>query len=50
MDAALDASVCLRNSYFAQRGIAFRDGAGDGIWIDPKDAANTVIYFFGGWG
>ena len=40
-------SLMETRSYLAQRGIAFREGAGDGIWIGPKDAANTVIYFFG---
>src|SRR5262245_44326821 len=40
-------SIAETRSYFTQRGIAFRDGLESGIWIDPKDACNTVIYFFG---
>ena len=40
-------SLVGTRSYFAQQGIAFREGPEGGIWIDPKDASNTVIYFFG---
>ena len=40
-------SLVETRSYFAQHGIAFREGLENGIWIDPKDASHTVIYFFG---
>ena len=40
-------SLVRTRSYFAQHGIAFRKGREGGIWIAPKDASNTVIYFFG---
>jgi len=40
-------SLVGTRSYFAQHGIGFREGREGGIWIDPKDASNTVIYFFG---
>lgn len=40
-------SLAETRSYLAQRGIAPLDGLESGIWIDPKDACNTVIYFFG---
>ncbi len=40
-------SLAETRSYFAQRGIGFHEGLESGIWIAPKDACNTVIYFFG---
>jgi len=40
-------SLAETRSYLVERGIAVHDGSKGGIWIDPKDACNTVIYFFG---
>ena len=39
-------SLAETRSYFARQAIGFREGREHGIWIDPKDAGNTVVYFF----
>src|SRR5262245_26686202 len=40
-------SLTATRSYLADQGVEFREGKQNGIWIAPKDACNTVIYFFG---
>jgi len=39
-------SLADTRSYLAQRGIGLHDGPERGIWIEPKDAGNAVVYFF----
>ena len=40
-------SLVETRSYLARHSIAFREGLENGIWVGPKDASNSVIYFFG---
>jgi len=39
-------SLAETRSYLAQRGIGLHDGPERGVWVEPKDAGNTVVYFF----
>jgi hypothetical protein len=40
-------SLAATRAYIAGQGIAFQDGQENGMWVHPKDACNTVLYFFG---
>ncbi|MBV9062809.1 MAG: VOC family protein [Alphaproteobacteria bacterium] len=40
-------SLAETRTYLSQRGIGLHDGRERGVWVEPKDAGNTVIYFFG---
>jgi hypothetical protein len=39
-------SLAKTRSYLARHGIPFHEGSANGIWIDPKHASNTTVYFF----
>jgi len=41
------ASLTETQSYLRQRDVGVNDGRERGGWLDPKDAGNTVLYFFG---
>lgn len=40
-------SLAETRSYLARRGVGFHEGPEGGVWIEPEDAGNTVVYFVG---